>query len=419
MVSLADGSWTASSFATPFVDAARMSCPTTSFCLVSDGRTSVTSVDAVDWTAPIAVGDEFLSALDCLSSTYCLAVNGAGNEVDFNGSGWSAPTSAGVYVDSVSCPSEAFCVAVGSSIVFTRMGGTWSEQASVDPSRGPALRISCTSSTFCLEIDRSEAAFVQHDGVWQAAGVAPLTAVTSVSCASNSFCVAVDRYGQAAVFDGTSWSAAVPAPLYHQWNDVSCPAVGFCVAVGNYGIRYVASVFDGTTWSDDAALPQSNANVDSVSCTSSSFCMATGEGGAVYQFDGDTWTSSILPGPAAPAEYYPVSCVSSKFCMAVGSTGGFGFTGSAWSPLVSGRAYCELLSCASVSSCVVGFDVGTQSAPDGHAWSAAQTSTARWGRPASRVRPSTTAPPSICTPRYWSPLRGPADRSPPTIRLPR
>src|SRR5580700_5553953 len=72
-------------------------------------------------------------------------------------------------------------------------------------------------------------------------------------------------------------------------------------------------------------------NLDAVSCTSRTFCMAVGSlgdtGTLVETWNGNAWTVSPSPSPGGdPDELFGVSCVSPSSCKAVGyDDGGPGF----------------------------------------------------------------------------------------------
>jgi hypothetical protein len=82
--------------------------------------------NGTQWSAPVAIDDtNYIQSLSCPSSTFCVAVDGllpegfvagsgTGRAVTFNGVEWSAPLTidSGQIIAGVSCPSERFCLAV-------------------------------------------------------------------------------------------------------------------------------------------------------------------------------------------------------------------------------------------------------------------------------------------------------------------
>src|ERR1019366_3194297 len=98
-------------------------------------------------------------------------------------------------LESVSCPTTSFCVAVDESgYVLTYNGSSWSSPDEIDPGTGQTL--------------------------------------TSVSCPTASFCVAVDMMGNVLTYNGSSWSSPESIGADIWLYSVSCPAASSCVAVG-------------------------------------------------------------------------------------------------------------------------------------------------------------------------------------------
>ena len=137
-----------------------------------------------------------------------------------------------------------------------------------------------------------------------------------------------------AVVTPSSWSNVSsadpgPTPGGNVYDGISCVGPNFCVAVGDANQfqsnqRGIAAQWNGVSWS---AMPGANPGtgtqnsvfLNSISCTSSNFCMAVGN----YQsssnnvftevWNGSAW--SAAPAPAVdPADYanylYGVSCTS-------------------------------------------------------------------------------------------------------------
>jgi len=111
---------------------------------------------------------------------------------------------------------------------------------------------------------------------------------------------------------------------------VSCPSTTFCMAVDESGD---ALSWDGSSWSSPTNVDGSN-YVFSVSCPSTTFCMAVDESGDALSWDGSSWSgpTSIAPGNVLVS----VSCPTTSFCMAVGSGNVLSWNGSSWSSFPSG-----------------------------------------------------------------------------------
>jgi hypothetical protein len=115
---------------------------------------------------------------------------------------------------------------------------------------------------------------------------------------------------------------------------VSCVSSTFCVAVGTYrpgasfsnnqGERPVVMRFDGHTWSDTSAPAPPNTELNGVDCLSRTSCVAVGEQIAadestsplVEELKGTIWSVTALAGPAIfPVNEIQLQAVS---CISVG-----------------------------------------------------------------------------------------------------
>ena len=216
------------------------------------------------------------------------------------------------------------------------------------------------------------------------AGAGPLTATVAASPAP------------------VAWSSVQSAPVRGaragSFYAISCPATYDCIAVGTYTLAGKGSyntalveAWHGNTWSvvgTPALGNGGNSQLDAISCTSTSNCVAVGDyavrreaGGVpgevvetlVESWDGRSW--AVVPSPNASSSTQSilngVACVAGPRCFAVGSSG-LGPTaqmlieswdGRAWSidrsPSPAGSQADELyaVSCPAVTSCMaVGFD---------------------------------------------------------------
>src|SRR6266516_4710194 len=121
----------------------------------------------------------------------------------------------------------------------------------------------------------------------------------------------------------------------NQLMDVSCGSASACTAVGFTSSRQgftktLVESWNGTTWTIAPSPNRAAYNpLTSVSCTSASACTAVGisytSHGApralVESWDGTTWTIVPSPNPNAPnreADLEGVSCSGLSACMAVG-----------------------------------------------------------------------------------------------------
>ena len=247
--------------------------------------------------------------------------------------------------------------------------------------------MSCVSVSFCVATGSYTIAgsavqtLVQHwDGVSWTVVSSPnvgtnTNELRSVSCVSVSFCVATGLYtiggsmAQTLVehWNGASW-AVVSSPNVgtntNTLESVSCVSVSFCVATGVHGggsplFQTLVEHWDGVSWT---VVPSPNVGVIanllySVSCVSVSFCVATGAYDGVLpvqtlveHWDGASWAVVSSPNDGTTSLLYSVSCVSATECVAVGFTN----TGNANQTLVVSLTGPELAPSDQVSPAFTG-----------------------------------------------------------------
>ena len=153
---------------------------------------------------------------------------------------------------------------------------------------------------------------------------------------------------------------------------VSCPSSSFCVAVDNGGNGFV---YNGSTWSGANIVNHvsNEEGIASVSCPSSAFCVAVGQAGfAETSPNGSTWSTPVAIDTNSLTS---VSCPSSTFCVAGDrADDAVTYNGTSWTapvtvdPVQSSAGLS--VSCVASSFCA-GID-GSMDAMtfDGSAWSA-------------------------------------------------
>jgi hypothetical protein len=148
-------------------------------------------------------------------------------------------------------------------------------------------------------------------------------------------------------WNGTEWSLqTVPLPSeakvssYNRLRGVSCASTTFCVGVGSYAVPGVIQYplverWNGTKW-EVQAVPKPNESsgnngiLESVSCTSSTACVAvgsyfdtakSGDRPFVERWNGTKWTleKPSIPEGFQAAAFRGVSCTTSTACTAVGN----------------------------------------------------------------------------------------------------
>ena len=175
--------------------------------------------------------------------------------------------------------------------------------------------------------------------------------LNSVSC-KQDFCVATDS-DYPYTYSNRNWSVGPPfddSDNADSVSSLSCATTSFCVAV-TYSQKF--SVFDGDTWSPFA---ESTVSATDISCPTTTFCVAVGGGNAAV-FDGTSWydATHLEDGDLSTLK---ISCTVDHFCAAVSLFGGtaFIFDGEAWSqPEALGRGTyyaLEDVSCVTSDFCI-------------------------------------------------------------------
>ena len=304
--------------------------------------------------------------------------------------GWAVVPSAspaGPVLLGDSCSGPSSCVAVGyrgspsgySSLAEVWDGNSWSVKGPPAGTRRGTqlLSISCTSPTSCMAVGFRLAAPGQQTLVegWNGKHWSLLPSPTignggggwfqGVSCISSLSCVAVgfqyDSKGLvlktlAALWNGTSWTVTPspsPGSSLNRLTSVSCVSSSSCMAVG-YASSYsgnfsLAEVWDGSTWTLVPASEPGTVNnyLFGVSCPTTSACVAVGSGdngstgqSLVESWDGSMW--SVTPTPnLSSSGLSGVSCADPTSCIAVGvnSNGTLveSWDGATWSVIPSPR----------------------------------------------------------------------------------
>jgi hypothetical protein len=296
---------------------------------------------AAGWTTqptvdPGGAASALLSDVSCMPGNWCLALGNAGNSdlvESWDGTAWadqSAPAAPAATSsdDALTCLSETFCFAVGgtsrgSTLAERWNGTTWTPVATPNaPGKHSSelWGVSCATSTFCVAVGR-----------W-------------TTGARETF-DADDSGGLVETWNGSRWEFQ-PSPQIgnagsYLWA-VSCSATDACEATGTYSTRdepfpighVLAERWNGRGWSLVRAPDLTWApELGSVSCVSSSACMAVGTQSpgesdyaqaAAERWNGARWVRATagLPGTRelTQVHLFSVSCVAASTCTAVGSS---------------------------------------------------------------------------------------------------
>ena len=347
--------------ATPFTTLNGISCTSAASCIavghLADVGSFAMSWNGLRWHVLRVDHLDALSGVSCTLAIHCMAagsyittsVRSATLTQSWNGSSWrrrTTPTgTGGSRLSDVSCVSVTDCVAVGGTgtegsltLAEAWNGVTW--RITPTPARPPISSenaVSCVGGV-CMAIGRDFFSELWNGSTWRVVkvprpGEFVSGGLTDVSCASSTDCLATGFYfptvqgngnSLAELWNGTSWRLLTPPGI--ELDTVSCRSTSFCMAAGDD----TAEIWNGKRWRTQK-LPGSfgmGPGIIAVSCVSRSACMAVGhylakggpegvEGLNVAEFwNGSTWRILSTAGPGGGLA--DVSCTSVTRCIAVG-----------------------------------------------------------------------------------------------------
>ena len=324
------------------------------------------------------------------------------------------------FLDGVSCFSASNCAAVGQRVPAQGIGGslaerwngtTWSVVHTPNPglSNGTRLTgVACPGPSTCLAVgwftdgasgDTLPTAEKWNGTSWSLLSVPDASGSTdarlnSVACSGTGNCFAVGAsMSQTFIerWNGSAWSiVSSPSPgsaalLF----GVTCPSASRCWAVGftTSGTTggTLAERWDGTTWTVVHTPVSSDSELDSVSCASTSDCVATGSGGNMFAvaqvWNGTAWANAapgkptgasitVLKGVSCPAGASACESAGAKEVSSGERALAERWSGSAWSVqstgTISGTTFSSLdaVTCTSASNCWATGELDTSSARD-------------------------------------------------------
>jgi len=269
-----------------------------------------------------------------------------------------------------SCASASFCVVVGSigwggdpnsvPIIEQWNGTVWTIATAPVPSSlsGAELQsVSCSTTTFCMAVGNgfngpsgADTTFIeQWNGTFWSVSVSPNFGVSgdndlaAVSCTGPVFCAAVGSNfghgpgstdtGYIEMWNGSGWSLILPptppGTTNSHLNGVDCTSVSSCTAVGDWDGGTLVETWGGIAWS---VVPSPNAvgysnTLASVSCIGTYFCTAVGSNGTsdgtvplVESWNGTAWSVTPVFNPNPNGGYLQtVTCLGVSFCVTAGA----------------------------------------------------------------------------------------------------
>jgi hypothetical protein len=278
--------------------------------------------------------------------------------VAWNGTAWlrqhaaAPPGAASNALNAVSCVSAVFCEAVGSrpdrsgrhtnALAEVWTGSSWKIQKAANPALAVgAIRmilngVSCVSERFCEAVGSSSStagggAEVWNGKIWKLQAI-PGGLLTSVSCIAANFCMAAAGDGHVDLWNGRSWRARSSAVGFTSLSSVSCASSRFCEAIGSGPSGDEAERWNGKSWSPQVTPTPAGGSLpalSAVSCASARFCEAVGNyfNSSFQQLTlaevwrGRVWKVQRIPSPTASfsdSALRGVWCSSASACTAVG-----------------------------------------------------------------------------------------------------
>jgi hypothetical protein len=353
----------------------RMTCPTTSTCLVPDASPGLATIKLGPPTSATidtdVGGTTAITGLDCPSASLCIGVDDVGGIL--HTATPTGPTSAwrrnvqnaGIDgLNSVSCPSTHFCATVGNTdrvAVSTHPAtdAAWTTfklpfifEGDDGPTPYNLERITCPSARLCITTPDEYGLIVSTSPSagpksWHLIRPASANANlwASASCPTASFCVAGDAVGRIAVSThpprARSWhvtriARGVGSRRAPEISSISCPSKSFCLAGDASGsIHWSTKPIDGTrAWH---AVKISRGRLIATSCRSRTFCVVINARHDAYASTDPTAKKAAWHEITLPTGHFPIasaalenlrslSCAPHRVCVA-GNGNGVLFTG--------------------------------------------------------------------------------------------
>jgi hypothetical protein len=326
-------SWTPPDTIDTHVYLSDVSCTSTTFCATLDAYGHVFTYDGTGWTPAADLASKGIwDSLSCGSVSFCVAVSDLGEAATYDGATWSSPTtvSDGTFVD-VSCTADESCMAINLSgdqfnHAYEFADGTWS------PTDGWLIRdeylnsISCATSTFCLALSHDGDVFT-YDGSWWTSRYSNpgLVQPSSVSCPTATFCAVSTYSGAVSTWNGTDWSDYTETVGQQSSYGLSCSSSSFCAVLGITS----AATYDGSSWTVTDEVDPHQDGMRTISCVDPDFCQAAGADGNVYSWNGSSWSEPVPVDPhGVPTS---LSCRDRGLCVLVDDQGwAIDYNGTTW-----------------------------------------------------------------------------------------
>ena len=344
--------WNTNYVEVPFqAQLAAVSCPTNSLCVAGDSSGNVVtstnpSGGASAWTITNVDGNNSPTGVSCPTSGFCAVADGAADVVTSTnptgGAGaWTVTNLAqqGFFLNAISCPTSALCVAVGGGNVdlatsTNPTGGStaWS-LINVD-SASNLTAVSCPSTSLCVAVDGAGNVLTSTNptggaNTWIAASIDPSNALFSLSCPTITLCVAGDSAGNVVTSSNptagqSAWTIAhIDSTTFNNLTALSCTASSLCVAGDGSGNVITSTNPRGGASAWTASAISSTYGLVGMSCPSSALCVGIAGGGNAVTSTNPTggssaWTVTQID---TSITLFGISCPSNTLCVAVDHVG--------------------------------------------------------------------------------------------------
>lgn len=362
------GAWTKTSLLSSGESVASVSCPTSTFCAAVDEdqnynnneSTVLTSTNPTGgngaWNSTTIEGTTFLHTVSCRTATLCIAADERGDVYTSSNptggpSAWGAEV-VNFAVTGISCPADSLCVTSGginlmtSTHVTDANAGRW-QAVTVSGGEWDTLEsISCPSNSFCAAVDKEGNLLTSTNptggsAAWNEENIDGGNSLSSISCPSASFCTAADRQGNVLTsVDPTGgageWATAHVEEASYEIDSLTCQSSSLCVAWSHSNVHGNDHILTSTNPTGGVAAWEAgfpffsggSSSPPTIACPTASLCVAAGSGD-IYTTSNPaggagSWTQARMwekAGFSIFTEFTGVSCPSATFCVAVTDTG--------------------------------------------------------------------------------------------------
>lgn len=347
----------------------QVACASATYCVAGSPR-SATEWDGHSWSALHRLASwAFADAMTCAPESDLCVLIGNGTSLVHHADGWhtvTLPAAIGSQSIDLSCPTATFCLATDGKAWTTFDGSTWS--AAHHLTNGPSYLegLSCASADYCLLAGDYWAA------EWRPTGWTALPTTSTEQVLSNPTCIAAKdclidaQYDHLRRWDGSAVRRLPTPPVEAGRSAHACLPGWGCVFVDDAGHQYAWA--QTHAWSQARNLVPAQGYLTSVSCASTTWCLAVDDKGNAFTWQGSGWSAPRRIDPFGSLA--SVACVSRSFCVAVGTHVLVRASGVWRTPATVDTRTLADVSCTSVRFCMAVDDAGRAITWHGHGWSA-------------------------------------------------